>query len=718
MGYKGLTGYVQLGQAGMYTDDAPSNVPTANLIKCRNCIIDNGSVLNEPGSVRWNKTQFTAVINGQTVPDGVVGLFDWFPVQDIQYKIIVTRSGRVYRALNEYSAVEVTADDTPDTNGESAPDTLSIVDSVNFVQCGQEAAGLSRKLFIFTGGSQVQVISGTNTTRTNISHPPVDWINGNYPIAGINFLNRVFAWGNRNFPHNVYASSALVETTPEVQFGNEDFVSNPFDINVSNIDPGFSQKVVAAFNYKGRLQVAKYPRGLYYLNLPDQSDPTTWYYSKLSDDIGTTAPNASCNIYDDYWMMNHVSSITSMSAALTLGQLTTADILKQAKVSNFFANIISPLGIGVRQALFNTQTKKAYFLTRKTSFEVAQRASVFEASTPFLNENVNSMMIVFDFSTETQKIMYSDKDQANCMALIKNNIAVDELYLGSEDGYIYKSGQANRSIRYDYPNGQISLAIPSGAGSVPNGTYQYGITNLVGSAESVIGAVSKDLFSNPVPSNASGLFSSGVTIALCVITDHTVKGTIQLSNIPLAPSSNVTGRNIYRSVNGGPFLLLHQLADNTTTSYLDNNATVGTQNPPSVGTDGLSVSYMSEFQTPHMDFTQTDIMTQSIKRADKNFDFLELEYLPTGASNVSVDIYIDGAYSQTQSYYLGKGPQLDVVQLDNFRLQGQSVRSNRLPIGRRGRTISFRVYAQVLERRFNITALRVYFRIQGEADKK
>ena len=858
MAYKGLVTFVQLGTAGMYTDDAPSNVPVTNLINCRNCIIDNGSVLNEPGSIRWNKTQTYYNVNGSPVLDGtgIVALFDWYPEQDLQYTIVVTRLGKVYRFQNQWEYVEITANQTAiDTNGEYAPEFLSVTDSVTILQCGQESAGLPRKLFIFTGQSQVQVVSGTNTTRTNISHPPIDWQAGNYPQAGILYNGRVFAWGNPNFPHNVYASdntynpnsSAITETTtPSVStdttttgnasvttststtvttvlaaagcYGNEDFVSDPFNINVTNIFPGEGQKVVAAFNYQGRLQVVKYPRGLFYLNLVNPVDPTTWYYAKLNDSIGTTSPHAVCGLYDDYWMMNNVSSITSMAAALTLGQLTTADILKQAKVSSFFANIISPLGIGVRQAIFNSQNKKAYFLTRKSSFDVAQRDSVFEnpqTNPPIVwdgnpltgnneanaGENLNSMMIVFDFSSETQKIMYSDKDQANVLALIKSVIGLDELYIGSEDGYIYKANQANRGIKWPPPEGQISLAIPTGAGNVPSGTYAYGISFLsfppaneytvsfasgsssltlggsgyslsnvvqfsgsgvpsplltgipyyplgltgsllqvassVGGAamvpgasgsgyvtfgqESVLGAFSTNLQSNPVPTS----FPTGT--ALYAVSACTLTGSqkVDLTNIPLASNPNVSARNLYRykviGTSGAPspvYQLMTTINDNTTTSYVDNNATVGSQVPPFLSQDGFTVPYLSEFQTPHMDLTQTDIMTQSIIRADKNYDFLELQYLPTTASNVSVDIYVDGNYSQTQSFYLGKAPQLDSAQLNGFRLQGLSVRSQRLPIVGRGRTISFRAYSSTQERIFNVTGFFVYFRMAGQADKK
>lgn len=831
MGYKGLTALVQLGQGGMYTDDAPSNVPVTNLIKCRNCIIDNGSVLNEPGSIRWNKSQIYYDVvyddEGNLVSrtldgSGIVAMYDWFPVQDLQYTLVVTRIGKVYRFQNQYEYVEITANQIfIDANGETAPESLSIIDQVVILQCGQELAGLPRKLFIFTGGSQVQVISGTNTTRTNISNPAKDWKDGNYPFAGILFNGRVFAWGNPNFPHNVYASDNTVNLpiTAMGPNGNEDFVSDAFNINVTNIFPGEGQKVVAGFNYKGRLQIAKYPRGLYYLNIPTATDPTTWYYSKLSDDLGTTSPLAICNVYDDYWMMNNVSSITSMSAALTLGQMTTADILKQSKVSNFFAQIISPLGIGVRQALFCTQTKKAYFLTRKTSFDVAQRKSIFEnlqTNPPIINtgtpgqsvgagENVNSMMVVFDFSSETQKIMYSDKDQANCMALIKNNIGVDELFFGSEDGYIYKTGRANRAIKWNPPEGQISLAIQTHGGShAPTGISSYGITdvsfptsgaygvsfvsgansfNLSGSGygpsnvvifsgsglpsplitgtpyyllgltgssgqvssaangeavsfsssgsgminfsiESVLGAISTNLLSNAVPTNFSVASGSPYVVGPCLVTGTNKE--IILTNVPLSVNPYVTMRNLYRCsvVTGAAapaqvYNLLYTFPDNTSTSFTDSNSLVtpGPQTPPFISQDGFSAPYVAEFQTPHMDLTQTDIMTQSTVRADKNYDFLELEYLPTGASNVSVDIYIDGAYSQTQSFYLGKAPQLDSMQLDNVRLQGGSVRSQRLPIVGRGRTISFRVYASILERVFNITAFRVYFRMAGHAEK-
>jgi hypothetical protein len=110
-------------------------------------------------------------------------------------------------------------------------------------------------------------------------------------------------------------------------------------------------------------------------------------------------------------------------------------------------------------------------------------------------------------------------------------------------------------------------------------------------------------------------------------------------------------------------------------------------------------------------------MTQSIKRGDKSFDYLELQYIPTGAFNLSADIIIDGQYSETKSFYLGKGTQLDSSQLNTMRLQGDSIRTQRLQIHGRGRTISVRLYMSSANRIFKVVGLQVYYRLQGQSEK-
>jgi uncharacterized phiE125 gp8 family phage protein len=96
----------------------------------------------------------------------------------------------------------------------------------------------------------------------------------------------------------------------------------------------------------------------------------------------------------------------------------------------------------------------------------------------------------------------------------------------------------------------VALASPAAAGNVDNGAHRYGVTFVTSSGETQLGVV-----------------SSAVTVS-----DRTVNGKVNLTAIPLG-SSAVTSRKIYRTTAGGStYLLLSTIADNTTTTYLDNIA--------------------------------------------------------------------------------------------------------------------------------------------------
>jgi hypothetical protein len=96
----------------------------------------------------------------------------------------------------------------------------------------------------------------------------------------------------------------------------------------------------------------------------------------------------------------------------------------------------------------------------------------------------------------------------------------------------------------------VALASPAAAGNVDNGAHRYLATFVT----------------------AAGETSAGVVSAAVTVADKTVNGKVQLTGIPLGGTA-VTSRKLYRTAAGGStYLLLATLADNTTTSYLDNIA--------------------------------------------------------------------------------------------------------------------------------------------------
>lgn len=132
--------------------------------------------------------------------------------------------------------------------------------------------------------------------------------------------------------------------------------------------------------------------------------------------------------------------------------------------------------------------------------------------------------------------------------------------------------------------------------------------------------------------------------------------------------------------------------------YQMNNAT------RSNGPFGAGAGYIGEFQTPNLNLGAD---------SDKNFDFVEIEYIPTGNVKLYCDVYIDGNRTQTIDFTLNKSNQLNQFILNKSRLQGRSTRRQRKSVSGRGRTISVRFYNSGNNENFRVTGLTISARISG-----
>lgn len=520
------------------TDRAPREIPPGALLLAKNVIIESGILQRDLGSIKWNI---------EALPSPIVAAYDYWPDGGTQYRVLVTRDGKIYRYSDPYTKVEIVSDGT-------SPETLTVSERVFIVEGGRENVGSPAKLFIMTGNNPIQVISGFNTTRSNISSPAADWGPGNYPFFGIIYFGRLFVFGNTNRPHYIYGSSDT---------NQEDF-SSPLNLFLNNVFPGEGQRLQHGFIYKGRLHVAKYPRGVYGLQIQDIGDPATWYFQRIEGDIGTASVNGGTGVLDDYWMTTADGNIASLAATFSLGEVEQANVLKQLAVEQYIKQISSPNGVGERQAFWYPQRKQALFLYREVS------------------QIKNGLILKFDFQDQAPKLTLVNKQFVNCIAVFRDSAQVERLAFGGDDGFLYEE------------------------------------------------------------------------------TLDRVVGELQ-------------------------------------TNDEDGNATVN-----------LGTSFLTEVQTPHLSLGTP---------MDKNFDFVEIEYIPTGAFNLQCDVFIDGNYSQTKSFYVGRGNQLDVSKLDLMRLQARATRRHRLSVNGRGRTISLRFYTEGLNENFKLTSAIVSFKPQGQNEK-
>lgn len=124
-------------------------------------------------------------------------------------------------------------------------------------------------------------------------------------------------------------------------------------------------------------------------------------------------------------------------------------------------------------------------------------------------------------------------------------------------------------------------------------------------------------------------------------------------------------------------------------------------------------AFLGEFQTVYTDFS---FAGSELAGKNKIFDFLQVNFIPTGNNDFYIDVYIDGELRQTLTFTQYYGAALDSFELDVDSLSGD-------PAGNRqrqplkscvGNKISFRVYNNNFNEAFKVERLIVGFRISDE----
>ncbi len=400
MAYKGEIAIVPMGLGGLRTDDPESDIPATSKVSALNATFHNNFAEKDFGSIQWNPT---------ALPSPILHAQDWFPTPIIQRLIAVTADGKVTRFKDAFNTSEVTA-------VSPAPATLTVPGSVTTTLGGQEETLRDRKLFIFTGTDPVQVISGDGLTRRNISQPPADWAGSSQPTSSVIHLGRHMAWGNQNDPHRVYVSSAL---------DHEDFLTLPLSFSVH---PGEAEGIRLGIVFRSRLFIVKEPRGLYFLDAPSVIE-ATWSFKKLSDIFGTNSPRSAALVLNDVMIGNEYGSITSLKASDTFGDIDSADIFSALKVQQFARDEISKQGAGERCAIYYPDKKTLMMTFRSLSGDSNDRISQISFKEP-----------------NNPTVSWNTKDQANCLALQRDESGVERPIYGSNDGFIYRMDSVNRWV--------------------------------------------------------------------------------------------------------------------------------------------------------------------------------------------------------------------------------------------------------------------------------
>jgi hypothetical protein len=584
---------------------------------------------------------------------GIVAMAEWAPNDAQRFLVVVERDGQVRRYANAEEVAEVVSDGT-------SPTALSVSDHVFIVEGGAESAGRAKKLFIFTGNDPVQVISGTGLTRSNMSAPPTDWAT-QYPTFGLIHRNRLVAFGNSSDSHRIYYS---------LDSDHEDFTSSSLQFSVF---PGDGIRLFGGFVYKSRLFLGKQPRGLYWM---EDSDVNTanWYVVKGSAEFGFASPNAAEQVRDDLLIKNSSGGVTSSSAVQAFGDIRSADLLDVLKIENFIQSQTSNMGTEDSVSLYDQYTK----LLRFTYWGAGA--------------SQNNRVLTMQTSRESPAVSLSYKDQINTFSF-RRELKVLKPFYGAEDGYVYELDRRNRDIELlSPPEKPVAALAGAGAGNVDDGKHYYAVS-----------------FYDDTNETEKGYLSLPLTV-----TDKTSDGQVSLSSIPVDLRGIATKRRLYRTEAGlTSFKLLATINDNVTTTYTDNtaDANLGAA-APLVNT--FNTAYEGEFMTPQLNFGFSD---PRLSNKNKIFDFVEIEYYPTGNWNISMDSFIDSSFAETLSFPLYFGETLDGITVGTYRFLGATPRTIRKRLHGRGRTWAGRFYNSGRRENFNIVGLKIYFRLGNEDQK-
>lgn len=125
-----------------------------------------------------------------------------------------------------------------------------------------------------------------------------------------------------------------------------------------------------------------------------------------------------------------------------------------------------------------------------------------------------------------------------------------------------------------------------------------------------------------------------------------------------------------------------------------------------------STGYTSDFKTGHMDFRFLD---ERIAHRNKLYDYLAIEFLPTGLWDIEVDVYIDGNFSETINYKMDiRDDGMGSFTLDTDPLGRGETQTIQKPLHGSGRRISFVIRQTGSNQNFSLASLTVGFRVSAE----
>lgn len=394
--YTGQIFDIPVGQGGLVGTRNQALISPDQLIVATNLSFEGGVLRKEGGAVKYN----SSAISGAPT---ILGGWDWWPTTALQRSIVVTDAGSMLKDSG--------AGTFPTTlcSGKTFAGTIPV-----FVEGGKEAAANNRKLFMFSGLTQVQVLSADGATTANIATPPADWAAA-FPTLGFTHIGRLWGAGNTNDPHRLYYS------TPT---SHEDFTGA--NSGSLAIYPGEGERISGALSFKGLIVVWKFPVGIYLIDVSDPT-PTNWTIAKLTNGTGGVSPLGQVITDNDVVFLDAASNFQLLSSVQQFGDMMSKNISRTTNVYSFVQDNFNLGRLTSARAVY-------YAAKREVHFAVTGLGSA-----------VNNVRFVLDLNTDQRfRFRYSDRDVCESIWLRKDSQQVQRLTVGDNAGFVWNLDQVNK----------------------------------------------------------------------------------------------------------------------------------------------------------------------------------------------------------------------------------------------------------------------------------
>lgn len=396
--YRGIRARVNMGRRGFSGNQFPN---PDFLTKADNIIFENDYFRKLPGT---EKIDANAVAG---TPAGY-GAIAWKPEAGIQNIITAWSNGKVYYE----DGLDI--DDT-----ESHDFGSSLIGPVIFAEGGQEAAAQNKKLFAFSEEKAPFYIDGTTKTSQSLT-ASLDWSGSNQPSAGTEHDGRVVAWGNANFPHNLYFTKVDDHTTFT---GSGTFTAT--------VAPGVGRGIRACVSwFNQRLYVFK-DSGIWYVDTTDIASATFLPTVRFSSEIGIAGPRAWAFVAGDLWFLDQNGLLRSLAGVDRANDLRESNLFAQLKMNDW-----------ARQNIDRTRLKFATL-----NYDSAEQILYIDYTSKTSSNN-NARVIINLQEPNNPRVSF-DKDRGNLFEssfFYGEKDGVDHLYAAGADGFVRKLDKATRSI--------------------------------------------------------------------------------------------------------------------------------------------------------------------------------------------------------------------------------------------------------------------------------